>query len=78
VEAIHSPDASGAPNNLNFRIPGELCAIRRKTGCSVHAETGSARNTDHAVQVDGLLASRRSGRYSWTSRYPLDQNGEPR
>jgi hypothetical protein len=26
VEAIHSPDASGAPNNLNFRIPGELCA----------------------------------------------------
>jgi hypothetical protein len=28
VEAIHSPNASGAPNNLNFRIPGGLRATR--------------------------------------------------
>ena len=27
---IHSPNASGAPNNLNFRIPGGLRVTRRK------------------------------------------------
>src|SRR5580693_6661840 len=30
VEAIHSPNASGAPNNLNFRIPGGLRATRKE------------------------------------------------
>jgi hypothetical protein len=37
---IHSTNASGAPNNLNFRIPGGLRATRRGLGQGVHSDAG--------------------------------------